>query len=252
MSAKPVKKKKFYLPLIFSAFIPLILMGCTENTEEKMVSNTPRMNESAQDAEVDFTALKDINSDIFGWLYIPDTNIDCPLLQSPVSDTYYATHNVYGENDSGGAAYIELANLTNMCDFNTIIHGNSTTSETGLFGDLYQFTDLEFFEDHEQIYLYLDGNVLIYEIFAVYERENTSLLRSYDFTDVSDCQIFLDTIYDTRDMNLKLREGWNFINPYHFLITLTTQKETDADTQLVVVAVLTEDAAGKINRLVYE
>ncbi|MCM1156693.1 MAG: class B sortase [Roseburia sp.] len=212
----------------------------------------PRIEESAQDAYVDFATLKEINPDIFAWLYIPGTDIDCPILQNSESDTFYETHNFYAEEDMAGSAYIEIANLTNMCDFNTVIHGNSTVSEEGLFGDLYQFLDLDFFETHEPIYLYLEDNVLTYEIFAVYERENTSLLRSYDFTAPASCQTFLDTIYDTRDMNMKLREGWSFVNPYHFLITLTTQKEKDADTQLVVVAVLIKDIAGNINRIIYE
>lgn len=246
------KKECCYLWFLLTFLIPFAVSGCAGSTAESAFSETTHMDESAQDAEIDFAALKEINPDIFGWLYIPGTDIDCPVLQNNEYDDLYETHNVYRQKDTSGAAYIELANLTNMCDFNTVIHGNSTEDESGLFGDLYQFTDLDFFERNEQIYLYLDGNVLTYEIFAVYERENTSLIRSYDFTDPASCQEFLDSIYNTRDMGMRLREGWNFVNPYHFLITITTRKEKDADRQLVVVAVLTRDAAGKINRLIFE
>lgn len=51
---------------------------------------------------------------------------------------------------------------------------------------------------------------------------------------------------------MNLREGWEGVTPYHFLITLTTQKEENADRQFVVVAIMTEDAAGTIDRIVAE
>ncbi|MBD5490528.1 MAG: class B sortase [Lachnospiraceae bacterium] len=208
--------------------------------------------ESAVDAQIDFDALREINSDIFAWIYIPDTAIDCPVLQSEQSDTFYEDHNAYGEEDDVGAAYIELANLASMCDFNTVLHGKTGADEDGLFADLYRFADPDFFADHEYVYLYLDGNVLTYEIFAAYERENTSLIRTYDFTYLSGCRQFLSDLYGARDMAMNLREGWETVNEYHYVITLTTQKEENAESQFVVVAVLIQDAAGTINRVVTE
>lgn len=208
--------------------------------------------ESAADAQVDFAALKEKNPDIFAWLYVPDTAIDCPVLQSEESDTFYENHNAYGEEDDTGAAYIELANLTSMCDFNTVLHGKTGTDENGLFAGLYRFADPDFFEDHEYAYLYLDGNVLTYEIFAAYERENTSLIRTYDFTYLSGCQQFLNDLYGTRDMTMNLRDGWENVSPYNYVITLTTQREENAEKQFVVVAALIQDAAGTINRVVTE
>ncbi len=208
--------------------------------------------ESAADTRIDFSALQEKNPEIFAWLYVPGTEIDVPVLQSMQGDDYYETHNADGEEDTDGAVYIELANVADMCDFNTVIHGKTGIGETGPFSDLYRFADPDFFKEHEQFYLYLDGNVLTYEIFAAYERENTSLLREYDFTYYIGCKQFLDDLYDTRDLGMNLREGWEGLTPYQFLVTLTTQKEVSDDKQMVVVAVLTADAAGTVNRIVAE
>lgn len=261
--------KKAKIPLSFlSLCLAGIFTGCSGNdelsqttalqTESQSETDSDTQNatgiasESAQDSSVDFQMLQDENPDIFAWLYIPDTGIDCPVLQSSQGDDFYSDHNAAGQDDPSGAVYIELANLKSMCDFNTVLHGNTGTDPNAPFTELYRFSDPVFFDSHETIYLYLDGNVLTYEIFAAYERENTSLIRNYDFTYTSGCQEFLDDLYSTRDMGINLREGWDFINPYHFLITLTTQKEEDADRQFVVVAVLTQDAAGTISRTVIE
>ena len=208
--------------------------------------------ETAKNAQIDFSALKEENPDIFAWIHIPDTQIDYPVLQSEEADDFYDSHNAYGQEDESGAVYIELANLASMCDFNTVLHGKTEPNESGLFADLYRFADPDFFEEHELIYLYLDGNVLTYEIFAAYERENTSLIRTYDFTYSAGCKQFLDDLYGAREMNKNLREGWDDLTPYHFLITLTTQKEDNAEKQFVVVAALIDDAAGTIDRVVTE
>lgn len=113
--------------------------------------------ETARDAKIDFAALRAENQDIFAWIYIPDTEIDCPVLQSEEADDYYESHNAYGEASEEGAVYTELANLKNMCDFNTVLHGRTTKDgEEGLFSELYNFADPDFFENHETVYLYLE------------------------------------------------------------------------------------------------
>ncbi len=209
--------------------------------------------ETAEDTVVDIKALQEENPDIFAWLHIPGTDIDCPVLQSTQSDDYYESHNVYGEADEEGAVYTELANLTNMCDFNTVLHGKtSRDGENGSFADLYRFADPDFFDKHKTAYLYLDGNLLTYEIFAAYEREDNSLLRAYDFTYLSGCQAFLDDFYSTRAMGMNVREGWEDLTPYHFLITLTTKRGDNPDRQFVVLGGLVNDAAGTIDRVMYE
>ncbi len=205
----------------------------------------------SEDRQIDFDVLRAQNPDIFAWIHIPGTAIDYPVLQSGQSDTFYENHNADGEEDDKGAVYIELANLASMCDFNTVLHGKAGENGDGLFADLYKFAEPDFFADHEYVDLYLDGNVLTYEIFAAYERENTSLIRTYDFTYQSGCKQFLEDLYGTRDMGMNLREGWEHVNEYNYMITLTTQKE-DAGRQFVVTAVMIQDRAGTINRIITE
>lgn len=226
-----------------------------DSTESATIggSGTGIANESAKDAEIDFGVLKAENPEIFGWLHIPDTSIDAPILQSTESDDYYDTHNAMKEADEGGALYIEAANLSTMCDFNTVIHGRTAEDGTsGLFADLYQFADPDFFDSHEQLYVYLDGNVLTYEVFAAFERDNTSLIRTYDFTYLAGCNQFLEDVYNIREMNMMIRSGWEDVTPYHFLVTLTTSKGENSDKQFVVLAALINDPAGNIDRAVME
>lgn len=219
--------------------------------EEEVQTGDKIGHETAKDAAVDLKALQEENPDIYAWLYVPGTNIDLPVLQSAESDDFYENHNAYGQKDEGGAVYTELANLKNMCDFNTVLHGKTAEDgKDGLFADLYQFADPDFFEKHEDIYLYIDGNLLTYTVFAAYERENTSLIRSYDFTYGSGCEKFLEDMYGSREMGKNLRKGWEEVTPYHFLLTLTTRRGENPEKQFVVLAALVGDAAGTVDRAV--
>ena len=260
------KKKNVIQAVVLATLLLCMSAGCGKNeqessteqeSEEKEVSAAIRdetgiVNETAEDEKVDFEILKEENPDIFAWLYIPDTKVDCPVLQNTEEDEFYKEHDAYGRESAYGAAYIEIANLSSMCDFNTVIHLGKETDKAEEFADLYRFADPQFFEEHERFYLYMDGNVLTYEIFAAYERENMSLIRSYDFTYLAGCQRFLNDMYGTRDLSMNLREGWDGISPYHFLVTLTAQENDDADKQFVVIGILIQDEAGKIDRTTME
>lgn len=261
--------RKFMKALwITAAAAGLILSGCSDKADtaktdtevgeiaDSTTEEQPAVGlayETAADSVVDISILQEENPDVFGWLYIPGTDIDLPVLQSEEADDYYENHNAFGEADGEGALYIELANVKNMCDFNTVIHGKcSEDGSDGLFAELYRFADPDFFENHENAYLYIDGNLLTYEVFAAYEREDTSLIRTYDFTYIAGCQEFLDDLHGIRQMGMNRREWWEDITPYHFLITLTARRGENPDSQFVVMAVLVGDAAGTIDRLVYE
>lgn len=208
------------------------------------------LGESAADGCLDFDMLQSKNPDIFAWLYIPGAEIDLPLLQSHISDEYYKTHDALNQENDVGALYTEMPNLMNMCDFNTIVHGNDLEEDAPL-KEMHLFEDADFFEKHEEFYIYMPDNVLTYEIFTAYYDEGSDILRRYDYTTLAGCRAHLNAIYGVRSMNRNFREGWEGLTPYHFLVTLDGIVRDD-NTQYVVIGALKEDAAGKIDRMIYE
>ena len=228
------------------------LTGCAKaHREPTEAPISGARNETADDSHVDFEALAKENSDIFAWVYVPDTGIDYPVCQDrDGDDSFYRTHNYLRQEDPKGAIYTESANLKNMCDFNEVLHGRSPGDGTQ-FSDLQKFLDRTFFEDHEYIYIYMDGNALIYYVFAAFSRPDTRLLELYDFTRASGCQAFLDEIYEKKSMNKLVRSGWeNAVEPDNFIITLTTENTDDPSRQTVVVGCLVGDVRGVIDRVV--
>ena len=66
--------------------------------KEEIVQNVidTELPESPMRRSVDFAALKKINKDIVGWLYIPQIEVDAPVLKGE-NDTIYLTRNFEGE-----------------------------------------------------------------------------------------------------------------------------------------------------------
>ncbi len=207
--------------------------------------------ETAADGHIDLEALQKQNPDIFAWLYVPGTDIDGPVLQSGIADDYYESHTADGKEGETGALYTEMANLMNMCDFNTIIHGKDE-KEGDILYDMHFFENPDFFAEHNKLYLYLSDNVLTYEIVAAYYDEGSDILRRHDYTTFQGCQDYLTKMYGAKDMGKNFREGWEELTPYHFLLTLNGSTRNSTASQYVVIGVLVEDAAGRIERVILD
>lgn len=203
--------------------------------------------ESAKDANINFNALKEENDEIFAWLQVPKTDIDKPVLQSFTDNYFYKTHNAHKEEDKEGALYIEQANVNDMCDFLTVINGKG--GKEGIFKDLYRFADTDFFNENDTFYIYMDGNLLTYTIFASYSEDVRDYLVSYDLTTEKGCNEFIKDLYNINRMGMNIRDEWEegAISPYHFLTALIAGDDKE-NTQYVVIGCLTNDAAGKIDR----
>lgn len=233
----------------FLLFIVLGLTGCSKEASNSVGNTGFETSALPTEQESGFDSVKELNEDAFAWLYIPETEINYPILQNAEGDDmFYTDHNEFKEPDANGAIYIEAANLNNMCDFNEVIHGASPADGTR-FAGINNFLDKKFFDEHEYAYVYMQDNSLTYYIIAAYTRDNTRLLEQYDFSYASGCSEFIDEIYSKAGMNGIIREGCESgLSPEHFLITITTDSVTEPGKQTVVVGCLVGDAAGKIDR----
>lgn len=221
----------------------VLLTGCGEEKAYK--------NQTATKDRIDFELLKEENPEIFAWVYVPGAGVDFPVLQSAESDTYYEDHDWQKNECEDGSLYTEMANLMNMCDFNTLVHGKGTGQEAMLSG-LYQFQNQEFFDRNGQVYLYLPDNVLTYEVIACYTEEKHSILRDYNLVDFRGCGQYIADMQEASYATGIYREGWEEITPYHFLLSFVMDSPDDDGRQYVVTAILVKDTAGQIQRIVYE
>lgn len=192
---------------------------------------------------IDFQELADINTDIYAWIRIEDTNIDYPIAQRAGDDSYYLKHDMYQQPRFAGCIYTEEANSRDFTDPNTVIYGHNMKNGS-MFQNLHRFADSEFFEEHPYIYIYTPEHVLAYKVFAAYSYDDRHILNSFDFTDREVYAEYLTDILEVRAMDKNIREDVQ-VTPDDRIITLTTCIGGQTQSRYLVQAVLIKDESNE-------
>ena len=80
-------------------------------------------------------ALKELNDETVGWLNVPGTNIDYPVVKAK-DNAYYLRHNFKKEKDYNGWVFMNYLNSAEMLDKNTIIFAHNRYYSNIMFGTL--------------------------------------------------------------------------------------------------------------------
>ena len=140
------------------------------------VEDDPVMEQMAQ---INVDALRQINEDVLGWIRIPDTQIDYPLVQGEDND-FYLRHTWEKTENSVGSIFLECLNKADMTDFNTIIYGHNMKNNA-MFGDLENYSLTQYWKTHPYVYIALDSGVYRYEIFSFSRASVESITYGLEF-----------------------------------------------------------------------
>ncbi len=170
---------------------------------------------------------KKINDNIIGWIQIPKTGIDFPVVQGEDND-YYLNHDIKGEQDKHGAIFMDYRVRPDQ-DKNIIIYGHNMKDGT-MFEPLNQFKKQEFWEDHRYIHLDIGGEEYRYQVFSAYvtSGEDTDYLQIC-FASPQDFVDFFDTMKKRSLFPSQLDFTGN-----ENIITLSTCSYEYKDARLVV------------------
>ena len=186
---------------------------------------------------VKFEELQSVNPDVYAWITVPGTEIDYPILQHPSDNSYYLMHNIDGSYGYPGCVYTE-----NLNSNNTVIYGHNMKNGS-MFAQLHKFEDPDFFNENREVLIYLPDEVLHYTIFAAHIYDDRHLLYSFDFSDPDVYGKYLQSIFDTRDMNANIDKDMT-VTKDDQIITLVTCIGSQPNNRLLVQAVLTEREPG--------
>lgn len=78
-----------------------------------------------------------LNSDAVGWIKVPNTNIDYPILYDKSGNFYYLTHDIYKNSSTAGSICSFYSSPTN----NTIITGHNSRQSGSMLHELHKLQD---------------------------------------------------------------------------------------------------------------
>lgn len=153
-----------------------------ETEEQKQWIPAPIEDEDAhvQTLEaISLDALREINPDVLGWILIPDTKVNYPILQGEDND-FYLKHTWEGKKNSVGSIFLEHRNTSDFTDFNTIVYGHNM-NDGSMFANIKRYESMWYWERHPYIYIRTDAGVFRYEVFSSYRAELTGSAYGLSF-----------------------------------------------------------------------
>ena len=94
---------------------------------------------------VNFDALAEINPDIAGWIYLPDSKINYPIVWR--DNEFYLDHLFTGEYNAGGCIFLDERCFSDFSDTHSILYGHHM-KDGSMFAGIRKFRDQAYYDAH--------------------------------------------------------------------------------------------------------
>lgn len=188
--------------------------------------------EVGEDVRSSFQKLKDANKDYVGWITIPNTVIDYPVVKGKDNE-FYLEHDFYGNYNLNGTIFADIHTVEPFYSDVTVLHGHHMKNGS-MFRNLTKFKDEKFAKANNRFTVEIDTSMLTYEIFSVFYDKADKDNYIFDFENVNQFISYYDylkgkSLFDISTSN---------INSGDKIIILSTCSYEQKDNRLLVCAKL--------------
>lgn len=187
---------------------------------------------------VDFDELKAINSEVVGWLYLPDTVINYPVVQGK-DNSYYLKHLYDGTYNVNGCLFMDCKNNMDFTDDNILIYGHHMNSGK-MFASLVKYKTQNYYEAHPIAYLITPEKMYRIEIFAGYTTTVDSMAYMISPGDRKEKIEWLKEMFDKSDFEADVT-----VYPEDTIVTFSTCEYSFQNARYVVHGRLVEMKEGE-------
>lgn len=224
---------------LVSSSKPIPLKGFDAMLEGKGEVAPPVSNENLQKLLTLKNTLNGMRGDIpdiYGWIRIPGTNIDYPVVQG-TDNQYYVEYAANKKKNVTGAIFVDFRQKKAPEETqNLVLYGHNIRTWGTMFNGLVQYLYEDFYKTHPTIQFYTLNGIYEYTVFSVCE---TDIFSNYSDIYFSNDAEFAKFYSDTLNRSLYTRDGVT-IDKDSKLITLSTCSNSfNGNKRYAVVGVLT-------------
>jgi len=147
--------------------------------------------------DINFKELSESNPDIMGWIEIPGTKIDYPVLTT-YDNEFYLEHDFFGNRDLRGSIFADIRNNTDWEDPFVILYGHNN-KDGSMFSSLRNFRNESFFDENKRIIIYTPDGQLEYRVFAAFSRDEEHLMGTKNFRNPAVMRAYLDEMQNVAE-----------------------------------------------------
>ncbi len=142
---------------------------------------------------IDFANLQQVNREVTGWIWIYDTVVNYPLVQSGKNNDAYLHKTYDGTSNSSGSIFMDYRNASDFSDTNTIIYGHNMKNGK-MFAVLKKFGNQEFYDSHREFYIMMPEGNRRYEIISAFQTDALSDIYDRNFSSQEGRQAWFEKV----------------------------------------------------------
>ena len=147
-------------------------------------------------AGTDLDALRQHSDDVIGWIRIPGTKVNYPIVQGE-DNQYYLEHLWNGSANPTGAIFLESTQEPAMDCFYSILYGHNNIDRS-MFGSLHYYESQQYYEAYPYVYLVTDSGAFRYDIYAAHTVEVDSIIYAVELSrEETKEQLIRETLRDS-------------------------------------------------------
>lgn len=215
-------------------FLPILLYGIyaiwdSEQVYKNADQTVYQTYRPVSDTTASFEQLKEINPEVFGWLVIEGTNIDYPLVQAQNNSKYVNT-NVEGKFSLAGSIFLDCRNDNSFTNVNHVVYGHNL-SKDAMFGELEEFGNESFFDQHPCGKIFYDDQWHKIEFFAFAHADAyDSVIFNADLKGETGNQTYLDYVKEKASIFKDL----SFTSDEHYISLSTCTSNTTNGRHILI------------------
>ena len=166
IGAKIVSMISLVIAVSMISYSGIVLYDSVYTNREAFISSdlTQYRPTITEEAEPDFEALQEINTDTCAWITMNGTHIDYPVMQGE-DDLEYSTKDIYGKNSLTGAIYLASRNTNDFTNTVNLIYGHHMDNGA-MFGDIEKYDDPDYFKSHQDGIIVTSNGAYDLHVFA--------------------------------------------------------------------------------------
>lgn len=137
---------------------------------QKVVRELPKEKFEEDDGppiSIDWDALRKINEDIIGWIYIECIDVSYPVMKTDDND-FYLHRDMYKNYMFAGSIFLDMNNTIDFSDPNSVLYGHNMI-DGSMFGRLWHITYQNAAADNPYFWILTPQGDYKYQIFTSFE-----------------------------------------------------------------------------------
>lgn len=227
--------------LLIAIFSLIFYLYNSKNKSNSPFNNididTSKITDQLTERMLQVEELKKQNEDIIGWIEIPNTNINFPVVQG-TDNQYYMTHNYKKEDSKDGSIYLDKDYNWDLPSSNLLMYGHNNKNGN-MFQGLLEYEKESYYREHSTIKFTTVAEDSEYEIISVfksrvYYKSEKDVFRYYYFINAENEEEYNYYIEECKKASLYDIEKTATFGEQ--LLTLSTCEYSQEDGRFAIVA----------------